>query len=138
MRANFWNKGYTTVAQILTEDEVDIVLRAIRATHPRHWLRLLNCQNRPQMSVDMTNDTSTAPSAFQLVLERFIAYAARIHPASSVSKRLTVLESQPHAKAEHLHRVCGRYNQNRMGTGLVSTCVGVQYSDDHGAAGFRG
>ncbi|KAE8993566.1 hypothetical protein PR001_g19769 [Phytophthora rubi] len=102
--ATLSNQGYSTVAGILSDDEVDIVLRAINASHPRQWFRHLGDQNRRQMDVDMRTDADSAHPAFQLVLERFIAFASQLHPSWGVCERLSVLESQPGAEAERLHR----------------------------------
>lgn len=74
--ATLWNRGCSIVVGILSDDEVDIVLRAINASHPRQWLCHLGDQNRRQMDVDMRTDAVSVHPAIQLVLGRFIAYAS--------------------------------------------------------------
>ncbi|GMF48291.1 unnamed protein product [Phytophthora fragariaefolia] len=52
----------------------------------------------------MTANRDVDPVVFRLILDRVIKFASDMHPAWSVSERLTVFKSLASAKGEQLHR----------------------------------
>ncbi|GMF37209.1 unnamed protein product [Phytophthora fragariaefolia] len=140
VKAEFWNTGYTVAPRFIDEDEVEIVRNAISGLDGRRILCDIRNTLRQQTVIEMTANRDVDPVGFRWILDRVIKFASDMHPAWSVSERLTVFKTVASAKGEQLHRDFQCYGgyKPRVGAGNVSLCATIWDNINSGAKRFYG
>lgn len=84
--SGFRNQGYDVVRGFLSDEEVEIVLRAVETLPDSKWFRETDNPKRHQVLLNLANNLNASPAPFRLVDEPLIEFASRMHHVWYVEK----------------------------------------------------